>query len=249
MNRIKTEYVKRNIILTGSGLIFMVGSVLLYKNVIIMLLVIIASIICCFLGAFEYPRYYLAIMLKGKDYEELSSFYFNKRSLNDSDRSVLITSLTTSGDDIGLKKYLDENALTIMQRMTYELYQLDKELFKNRSTDGCADRIARIEVISKEYEKSKEYNKFYHKSFCYSIDFYKLYISGEYEKAVELLKENGPMSEVRAFHLAAILQEQGKNDEAEEYIKIVRDCPGNSRFKKWLNLDAKKTMVKSMLDM
>ena len=94
MNRIKTEYVKRNIILTGSGLIFMVGSVLLYKNVIIMLLVIIASIICCFLGAFEYPRYYLAIMLKGKDYEELSSFYFNKRSLNDSDRSVLITSLT-----------------------------------------------------------------------------------------------------------------------------------------------------------
>ncbi len=251
MNRIKTEYVKRNIILAFSGVMFMLGSVWLYKNVIVMLLFITLSIICYLLGAFEYPRYYLATMLKGKDYDELSRFYFDKRSLNSSDRNLLITALTTSGDDIGLKKYLDRNALTLEQRFYYELYQLDKLLFIEKTTDGCDYRLARIEVVLREFEKHKNYKrqeKYKEKQyevFRCDLEFYKLYISGEYEKAVELLKNNGPISEARAFHLAAILQEQGKNEEAEEYIKMVRECPGNSRFKKWLNLDVKITKVKS----
>ena len=251
MNNIEIEHKKRNIILIGSGVMFMLGAVLLYRNTLIMFLYIIASTICYVSGVIIYEDYFNSLIIKHGDYEEINRFYLNKRILNEKDRNVWISALTISGDDIGLKKYLDGNALTFTQRLYYESYQLDKALFKDKTTDGCADRMARMEVVLKEFEKYRNNKKQWkihagvYETFRRNLDLYSFYISGKYEEAISLLKDSFPITEGRAFHLAAILQDQGKVEEAEEYLNMVRDWPGNSRFKKWLNFEAKKTAVKS----
>ncbi len=250
MNNIEIEHKKRNIILIGSAVIFMLGAILLYRNTLLVILYIIASVICYIWGMLIYQSYFNSLIIKHGDYEEINRFYSNKWSINDTHRNVWISVLTISGDDIGLKKYLDGNALTLTQRLYYESYHLDKALFKDKTTGACADRMARMEVILKEFEKysnNKKQRKFQaeiYKTFRRNLDLYSFYISGKYEEAVSLLKDSFPVSEGRAFHLAAILQEQGKVEEAEEYLNIVRNWPGNSRFKKWLNFEAKKTKAK-----
>ena len=78
MNNIEIEHKKRNIILIGSGVMFMLGAVLLYRNIPIMIPYIIASIIFYFWGHYEYVRYLNSVALKNMDYEAINSFYFNK---------------------------------------------------------------------------------------------------------------------------------------------------------------------------
>ena len=250
MNNIEAEYKKRNIIMIGSAVIFMLGAILLYRNTLLVILYIIASIICYIWGMLIYQSYFNSLIIKHGDYEEIDRFYSNKWSINDTHRNVWISVLTISGDDIGLKKYLDCNALTLTQRLYYESYQLDKALFKDKTTDGCADRMARMEVVLKEFEKYRNNKKQWkihagvYETFRRNLDLYSFYISGKYEEAISLLKDSFPITEGRAFHLAAILQDQGKSEEAEEYLNIVRNWPGNSRFKKWLNFETKKTKAK-----
>ena len=128
-NKIRATYWMRNLVMINTIIVMFLGIIAFKNNIVPLVINVVLCVVCFFAAVFSFPRY-LANQYKTRlAFGSLINHYTNLGSKTTSENNSLFNALLWAGDIEGINRYLQNNGLSIVQNISYELFMVDKSLF------------------------------------------------------------------------------------------------------------------------
>lgn len=240
----------RNLVMINTIIVMFLGIIAFKNNIVPLVINVVLCVVCFFAAVFSFPRY-LANQYKTRlAFGSLINHYTNLGSKTTSENNSLFNALLWAGDIEGINRYLQNNGLSIVQNISYELFMVDKSLFVDGNKEYAHMHLKHASAALDIYCNSPDSDDGIKKRFSSNILFFNYYLNEKYTEAIkstEPIAGSKPVEIWNEYHVGKCYECLDKHDKAKDCYEAIRRRKGITRFHKWLGYNNPEGSAYSIL--
>lgn len=243
-NSLKRAFLLRNLCMVGSILLlFLVAAFFPHNGSYVIKGVICAGLIF-YASVLLLQKYHDVLYEKKNRLDEIVDLYRWKKYCSKGEKDIYFNSMIWLGDDEGIDLYLQKNGLSLKQSISKHFYDIDRRLFYLEEDADYSQVLERIRNMITLYNSLQESGGSVTNRFRSYLQFYDDYIQKKYDPALDAIRKMEPKSRLVQswimYHELMVYKAQGQEEKAEAIKERLKELKCNTRFHKWLEIEATK---------
>ncbi|PWT27207.1 hypothetical protein [Butyrivibrio fibrisolvens] len=243
-NSLKRAFLLRNICMLGSILLlFLVAVFFPHNNRYVIKGALCAGLIF-YASVFFLQKYHDFIYEKKNRLNEIVDMYRWKKYCSKGEKNIYFNSLIWLGDNEGIDSYLQKNGLSLQQSISKHFYDIDRRLLYLGEDADYSHDLNRIKNMISLFNSLQGSGGLVSNRFSSYLQFYDYYIQKKYDLAFDILNKmesKNPLDQSWImYHEMMVLKAQDQYSKAEAVKERLKGLKCNTRFHKWLEIEAPK---------